>query len=647
MYTKIRFGSKEYRKLRRDILRRVGFNRALDPASKKDEDKEYAEEYKKASGIIDTFFEKMNDANYKLQWIGIEKLTREQLIDLVVLFIKRRDKYKDIYNNLKTPNTLFNYLGIMLDNDYFSVVLLNASPAVPLAAYLMLPIIKNVSPNNYYDTIAAMKNINDCLCRTMRERYLKPLASLVPKYCVSTSSGFNYLIDLVDYSEMGMSSRVQDIELYIDLMETLMTVSFVYIANCFAKVNGKAEIWQDTYSRLLDNMVGKSDSLYHSICVRMKNNTEEIEDLNLCLFSFLSRIERKAAFDEKVSIERSLIEEIKADPKRFSKYAEEFNRNSNSWLTKPFDKIDDYRKDIEGLIKGNQRVDDLSEKIDYVKTLVGLRKERRLFHVKYLEPIFDIDIRTFIIIFNEFFLIKSKFNNLPWQSDKMVKDLIRSNDMFFGITRKSLLNRGKSNKDKPNRERLSEDLDYMLAYAETFNKISNNDSNRTVNKSSSGVMYLFDNDGSDQVVYVDEHSYDESPSTFVYTVGDEKGHNEIVDFGETEEDGYPIYSRFRITKKPTTNNSEYCGSGIREEIIEKQYRIQDQIRRALDCKIIRGFYDAAGVIDSYEKYCQIIRNIREAILLTYSEPDLEKRTSALHDIFDEFLDLLYFKDLVM
>ena len=74
MYTKIDLSSTEYQNLRRDILRRVGFNRSLNLASKKTDDEVYAKAYRNASGRIDTFFEKMNDANYKLQWFEIDKL---------------------------------------------------------------------------------------------------------------------------------------------------------------------------------------------------------------------------------------------------------------------------------------------------------------------------------------------------------------------------------------------------------------------------------------------------------------------------------------------------------------------------------------------------------------------------------------------
>ena len=180
MNTKIDLDPSEYWNLRREILRKVGFVKPLNQASENEADIIYAEEYKKASGKIDTFFKKLNDADYKLQWIGIDKLNRDQLIDLVILFIGRQSKYKDIYNNLKHPNTLFNYFGMMIRDNDLSAVLPNASPAVPLAYFLMLPMIKNVSSINCCDTIEAIKNINDRLYRTMREGYLKPLGSLVP-----------------------------------------------------------------------------------------------------------------------------------------------------------------------------------------------------------------------------------------------------------------------------------------------------------------------------------------------------------------------------------------------------------------------------------------------------------------------------------
>lgn len=436
MNTKIDLDSSEYCNLRREILWKVGFVKPLNQAPENEDDKKYADEYKKASGKIDTFFKKLNDADYKLQWIGIDKLNRDQLIDLVILFIGRQSKYKDIYNNLKYPNTLFNYFGMMIGDNDPSAVLPNASPAVPLAFFLMLPMIKNVSSINCCDTIEAIKNINDRLYRTMREGYLKPLGSLVPDYCASTSSALSYLADLLDYSGMGMSSQFQDCELYVDLIETLMTISFVYIVNSAAKLNGKAENWQDTYSKLLDNMAEKSDSLYQSVRMKMKNDTEKIESLNLCLLSFFGRIKRMSVFDEKSSIEKSLAEEIKTSPKKFSKYTEDFNRDSNSWLTESFDKIDDYHEEVERLIKSKNRVDDLSEKIDAVKSLIWLRSEERLFPVEYLEQLFDIDIRTGIMIFNEFFINKSKFNNISWQSDKLVKDILKNSNMFFGITKK-------------------------------------------------------------------------------------------------------------------------------------------------------------------------------------------------------------------
>lgn len=503
MNTKIDLDSSEYWNLRREILRKVGFVKPLNQASENEADIIYAEEYKKASGKIDTFFKKLNDADYKLQWIGIDKLNRDQLIDLVILFIGRQSKYKDIYNNLKHPNTLFNYFGMMIGDNDLSAVLPNASPAVPLAFFLMLPMIKNVSSINCCDTIEAIKNINDRLYRTMREGYLKPLGSLVPDYCASTSSALSYLADLLDYSGMGMSSQFQDSELYVDLIETLMTISFVYIVNSAAKLNGKAENWQDTYSKLLDNMAEKSDSLYQSICMKMKNDTEEIESLNLCLLSFFGRIKRMSVFDEKSSIEKSLAEEIKTNPEKFSKYTEDFNRDSNSWLTESFDKIDDYHEEVERLIKRKNRVNDLSEKIDAVKSLIWLRSEERLFPVEYLEQLFDIDIRTGIMIFNEFFINKSKFDNILWQSDKLVKDILKNSNMFFGITNKSLLNRGKSGKDNSNRKQLKEDRENLSLYAETFNKIANNDLVRPVNKSSHGVMYLYDDDGKGHCISVE------------------------------------------------------------------------------------------------------------------------------------------------
>ena len=73
-------------------------------------------------------------------------------------------------------------------------------------------------------------------------------------------------------------------------------------------------------------------------------------------------------------------------------------------------------------------------------------------------------------------------------------------------------------------------------------------------------------------------------------------------------------------------------------------RRQRQRLRFLDAKFIRSFIVNYYNPDLYEKYCRIIQNIEESILLAYKTIDYYNVINILHYIGDRYTDRILFNN---
>ena len=628
MYTKIDLSSTEYQNLRRDILRRVGFNRSLNLASKKTDDEVYAKAYRNASGRIDTFFEKMNDANYKLQWFEIDKLTEDQLIRLACFFVFRRGKYKNLYDDLKNENTSVNYRNAFavifelsyskIFNDDTSIMTLESFDLigkrldqkcdfVPTFNKLY-EVLKNTNGNNYRDSLIQLKELNHMLRFCILDEKQELLNSSKTEHC------FRY------------------IDLYIQLIDDLVKGSILYMVGCFAETQCEGNSLADAYNHRMDLLVVRSHRLLYAVekaveSVQQKEN--RIEDINLCIARFFCWMYKKVEYREYRKIRESLMDEVKQYPEKFGLLRMETNGNSNVWLKKSYKYVDDYKKDVKKLIKEKTRVDGYDSKSNIVNLVMQYVDKSREEDIRY--DLYNLDIRSWIILFKEFFIMKEKCADIPIQPDKLIRHIVNRNfDCIDNLTIKS-----------------------NSIYYDEFQKFISDDS-----ASNSGESAHDESETNCNVprvfwVYTLNDEYEVTVSTGKYDNGEEIRFLYILD-----PDTLELKNNTDISELPKgiQNLWNDCLKKARNaiydyekyipvfDLVESKYYKQRYYQRFFEEKYIRGYLDSMGYIDSYEKCCELMRIMGEVILQVYSLMNDICVIDVLTQIFDYFVDSMKYEE---